>query len=199
MAVAKRATPEVLKLDDGQEVNIVMRRSGFDVGTQEAIERAKTELEIKQRRADTLRAKAEKAADSDSDEQFNSSLQEFQDFSATGKYAKLIQCCDQVIIGMVVKWDMCLTEEDEAAGKTVPLNFDGLTQLGEVLRLDLFTKLVAKIKPTLSDAEKKDSSVNSNGATQTQTENSEASQTSSSVMLLPSATGSDQAQSNDGM
>ncbi len=198
MAVAKRKSTlsdfeTVLVLDDGQEVNALLRRRGFDVGDQEKIGEALMELPFIEKRIAKLKEQVENA---DGDDAYNQNLRRYKDF--VKKQEEVFDFMALIIKNVVGRWDLCLTEEDEASGVTIPLTLEGIRSLEPNLRVDVFTKVTEKLKDR-TESEKKDLSANCNGDLPTKTEPKALSQSSGQDTRLQCDTDSDPSQSSDGI
>jgi hypothetical protein len=167
MAVARKlkTTKEQLVLDNGDILNVILIRSGFNVGEHEQFAEAAAEAPYHARRAakitDKLRAAIDEAIDEGlPEEEYNLRLQALRDH--TKKQEMFLETVDLGIRVMIAEWDQALTEEDEKAGNFVPLTPEGLLTLHPLLRMDIFSKALDKSKGR-TEEEKKDSSENSNG------------------------------------
>jgi len=163
VAVIRKATDfeDTITLDDGQVVAVKLRRSGFDVGDQEALVEAAGELPFLQKRMEKLSALIEAA---ESNEEYEMRMAEYKGF--VKKMGTLMRIADMTIKSLIVSWDLCATEEDEKAGRPIPLTPEALSTLDESLRMDVFLKITERLK-TRSEQEKKDSSATSQNGSQT--------------------------------
>jgi hypothetical protein len=168
MAVAGRKKPdteEVIQLDDGQIVNIVVKRGSLTQGDREANQEVMTNMSLANGRLEKLKQRSIEAT---SDGDFQRHAKEYKNFR--DKIKAIQGQVDLFIITVISKWDMCLTEEDEKNGIAVPLTLEGLAQLEESLRLEVFLKLLGVVFG--DHEEKKDLFENSSAAKQTPKEKS---------------------------
>ncbi len=177
MAVAKKRKPdseELIELNDGQVVNLTIKRGNLTQGDREANQELFTNMNLAQARLETLKKRSVEAT---TDGDFQRHMKEYKNFLQ--KLKEMQGQIDRFIITVIGKWDMCLSEEDEEAGVFVPLTLAGVAQLDEALRMDIFLKLIDLFGR--GEEEKKDSFATFSAATVTQTENSEAPPASSLV------------------
>lgn len=197
MAVAKRKSSQsdfeaVLILEDGQEVHTLLRRKEFEVGDQEKVSEALMELPFIEKRIEKLKQQVENA---EGDDTYNQNLRRYKDF--VKKQEEVFDFMALVIKNVIGRWDLSLTEEDEAAGITVPLTLEGVRSLHPNLRVDLFTKMAEKLKDR-TEAEKKGLSVSSNGDLATPKDLKVLSLSSGQDTRLPCDTDSDPVELSDG-
>jgi hypothetical protein len=178
MAVAKKKSNrgETIKttitLDDGQDVNVVIRVGEYEVGHQEKIIESQADFSIIQGRLKYLR---KKAVEAETELEYKRARKQYGDYLK--KQDDVLLATDTALCAMLAEWDMALTQEDEDAKNFVPLTLEGLKTLDPAIRLDAFAKVVDKAKK-YPESEKKDSSASFNGASQTQTELKAASPSS---------------------
>jgi hypothetical protein len=188
MAVYKKAKPLVttITLDDGQDVNVKLRRHGFNVGDKEQIEDMAAELPFVQKRIEKLSDAIDAAETQD---EYEKALGQYKEF--VKKRANLLPMVDTTIVMTVMQWDFCLTEEDEANGNPMAINLDSISQLDPTLRYDFFSKITEKLKGR-SESEKKELPASLPEDSQTKTESPEASQPSTPVISSPENTANPQ-------
>lgn len=170
MAVAKKKSDKAelfkttITLEDGQDVNVVIRVGEYEVGHQEKIIESQADWTIIQGRLDYLK---KRAIEAETEQDLKRARKQYTDYLK--KQDDVLLASDTALTAMLAEWDMALTEEDEAAKIFVPLTLAGLKTLDPVIRLDAFAKVVDKAKK-YPEQEKKGSSVNSNGDSVTLTE-----------------------------
>lgn len=179
MAVASRnkTSKEELTLDNGEVLHVTLIRGGFKVDDQEAFAEAIQQAPYQAKRAEKQLSKLEEslneAIEQNLEEKvFNDRLEAIKVHNK--KQEEFLRTVDLGILVSISAWDMALTEEDETARQFVPITEEGLKTLHPLLRVDIFTKVMDKLRGR-SEQEKKGSSVSSNGGSPTQKESKEAS------------------------
>jgi hypothetical protein len=197
MAVVRtQPIEETIELDDGQIVHVTLLRTGFDVGTQEELLAAAEEMPFLSRRAKKLSQAVDKAVEEELPEaEFERRMAELRRFGK--KRQNMFALIDLTLSSAIGEWDLCLTEEDEVAGNTIPLTVEAIKALPEALRYDLFAKVSEKIK-TRTDSEKKDSPESLPDESAIPKESKEASPVSTPDISLPNVMDSDPTPSSDG-
>lgn len=152
MAVANKARRRAPKLyiikDEGsQEIHIMAARGGLTVQADRELEAVKREFTVIQGRMEHLTNEAIQAPD---DKTYQSKLNYVKKFEKN--FADLAPKVIQMLLLVISDWDLCLTEEDEAASLTVPLTPEGMEMLERGTVFDVFNKLMEAFA---EDAEEK--------------------------------------------
>ncbi len=160
---------------------------------QEELAEAAEEIPFISKRNEKLSKAIEEA---ESEEAYDEGIKALKSFRK--KMGKITDMVDLTIVAVIKKWDLCLTQEDENDGITIPLEKATIKTLPDVLRYDLFSKIMEAVR-TRTEQEKKDLSVISQNGSPILTGLKDASPLSTRDISLPSDTANGQMQFENGV